>query len=435
MIRFPEKELFRIWRHQLLTGDLVTETGQPVQVISPGRLNGDEGPDFSGAVIEINGQLSRGDIEIHLETGGWQEHGHHLDAVYNKVILHVVLRNSPGGTTLLQNGGEAPILALQKYLDLSSRSNTRFQPCHWSDKSGSDALPELLDKAGEDRFMLKAELFKKEISQKKGECLYRGLMGALGYSRNKLPFLELARRVPLSQLETLTPDDIPEAEWLAAREELLLERGGLMEGCSGDVSCIPREAWHLMKVRPGNSPYVRIKAMTRLLLRYRSTGLLQGLFELIGRGKPERDSYEKMEAGLIVDDVRSRFTESRQSPLLRKGQALRVRSGQALLGSSRASEIAVNVLLPFAFAWSESFYEPERSTRAIELYRGYHRLAVNSIEQYMSRKLGLSTCQVNSACRQQGLLHIYKNWCSRGECRSCMLNKSGHNGVFCLRKG
>ncbi|MDP6501405.1 MAG: hypothetical protein QF369_02750 [Dehalococcoidales bacterium] len=75
---------------------------------------------------------------------------------------------------------------------------------------------------------------------------------------------------------------------------------------------------------------------------------------------------------------------------------------QTLLGAGRASEIIVNILLPFTFAWSRSASRPELGSKAFELYRFHPGLAVNSVVKHMARQFGLSGSLVNSALRQQG---------------------------------
>jgi len=45
------------------------------------------------------------------------------------------------------------------------------------------------------------------------------------------------------------------------------------------------------------------------------------------------------------------------------------------LGNSKAGEIVVNVILPFAFSWGELANEAKLTEDAIELYRNYRKLA------------------------------------------------------------
>jgi hypothetical protein len=60
-----------------------------VEVIDPGMQNRDAGPDFFNAKIKIGGQLWAGNVEIHLSSSDWVQHGHHRDKRYNSVVLHL----------------------------------------------------------------------------------------------------------------------------------------------------------------------------------------------------------------------------------------------------------------------------------------------------------------------------------------------------------
>ncbi|MFC1977371.1 DUF2851 family protein [Chloroflexota bacterium] len=87
-----EKEIASIWQHQLLEQKrLVTEGGEPIEIVYPGRLNDDQGADFRDAVIATSRGLMKGDVEVHVKSSGWRAHRHHRDVVYNRVILHVVM--------------------------------------------------------------------------------------------------------------------------------------------------------------------------------------------------------------------------------------------------------------------------------------------------------------------------------------------------------
>jgi len=105
---------FRIfWQYQMIRNDnLITENGEPVKILYPGRPNDGRGADFRDAVVIAGGSLLTGDVELHVRSGDWRIHNHHLNADYNKVILHVVLQHNSRTGTILQNGNEVPVLTL-----------------------------------------------------------------------------------------------------------------------------------------------------------------------------------------------------------------------------------------------------------------------------------------------------------------------------------
>ena len=68
-----EKLLQYIWQFQYFNyGDLYTEEGEALQIIHPGSLNSNQGPDFSDAKIKINATTWAGSSELHINTSDWK---------------------------------------------------------------------------------------------------------------------------------------------------------------------------------------------------------------------------------------------------------------------------------------------------------------------------------------------------------------------------
>ena len=64
-----ERLMQYIWQHRLWPSeDMSTVDGERVQVIDPGRLNTDSGPDFFNAKIRIGRDMWAGDVEIHVNA-------------------------------------------------------------------------------------------------------------------------------------------------------------------------------------------------------------------------------------------------------------------------------------------------------------------------------------------------------------------------------
>ena len=422
-----ERSIADIWQQGLLCGrKLMTEDGKRVEIIYPGRQNDDLGADFRDAVISTGNGVLQGDVEIHVRSSGWKEHGHNRNPAYNRVVLHVVMQDNAGSPTILQNGETVPVIALERYPDTFIKSNSwaltlsgRIKlPCREClRRRNREAVLEFLDRSGEKRFIEKAALFKRDIIEAgAGEALYRGIMGALGYSRNKGPFLELARRLPLRVLESVTGDRVTDEDYLYYSQALLLGTSGLVPGkeqtgyrehvtdgiqvkLAGRIQTISPcpepmspDDWCLYKVRPNNSPVRRLITMSCLLLRYREKGLLGGII------------------GLVEETL-----ESKKCRGLEKG--LRVGS----LGGGRAADIAVNVLLPFSLARSQYISSPRMAKKVLDLFLHYPRTANNSVERHLSAQLGLDKGLIDTAAKQQGLIYIYKDLCTRGKCKECPL--------------
>jgi hypothetical protein len=447
----PEGYVVNIWQNRVLSRtDLVTEEGEPIRIIYPGRINDDRGADLLDAVIATKQGLRGGDIEVHVKSSSWRAHRHHLDPSYNRVILHVVFWCDAKEATTLQNGQKVPTLALHKFINNQADQHTNSaclsnswpMPCRNTvNRWNNGVAGEILDTAGEERFLDKVADFQTALSQTEAsQSLYQGIMGALGYTKNKYPLVELAHRMPLKRLESVMSGKTSDAECLACQQALLLGTAGLLPsqryhrygtGKSDDewldklekvwasfrqTETMSEDDWHLFKVRPSNFPTRRIAAMSYLLLRYKEKGILAGLVNKLDEA-PVDIGCHGLERALRVT------TGGYWANHLDLGLPSRM-SLPALLGEGRAADIVVNILLPFAVALGRFTARPELVVKAFDLYGQYPRLTVNTLERHMRNQLGISGYLVNSAQRQQGLIHIYKTLCSQGKCQHCPMGRA-----------
>jgi len=446
-VKVMESQVVKIWQHQLLSRtDLATEGGESIKIIYPGRINDGRGADFRDAVIAVSQGVRKGDIEVHVKSSAWRAHRHHHDPAYNRVILHVVMWHDTKQATNLQNGESVPVLALDKYIEspISQQLNQAYPPASLSlpcfraaEHMPARAVAEFLDSAGRERFLAKVSRFEADLAHTEAsQCLYQGIMGALGYSKNKLPCLELARRVPLQLLESMTQGEITDEECLARQQSLLLGVAGLLPSQRGNrlqinesgdkwvdnleelwvssqTEAMSRDDWHLFKVRPNNFPVRRIVAMSYLILRYRRMRILEGVANMVEEA-PLSQGHIRLEDGLLVT------TNGYWARHFDFGLPNRIMTPN-LLGSRRAADIVVNVLLPFIVAWCKLNSQTELGRKAFSLYSSYPKLAVNTVEKHTRNQLGLGSSLVNCAMRQQGLIHIYNNLCTQGRCDCCPL--------------
>jgi len=89
-----ERLLQFIWQFQYYNNkELRLDSGENLQVISPGQHNLHQGPDFLEAKIKIDDTILAGNIELHIQACDWHKHAHEGDKNYNNIILHVVWNN------------------------------------------------------------------------------------------------------------------------------------------------------------------------------------------------------------------------------------------------------------------------------------------------------------------------------------------------------
>jgi hypothetical protein len=291
------------------------------------------------------------------------------------------------------------------------------------DEIPSRSLPWALDSSPSAQNDRKRRTQKEEAEQ----VLFRGMMRALGYAKNTKPFQDLADRMPLNSIESREGLTLKQALLLGtagllpsqrrqgkfAREKEVQELEQIWQSAGKKVKTMRENDWNFSHIYPNNSPVRRIVAQSYLLERYCEGKLLAGILQLV-KEAPLPKGHHALENGLTVAgdgywrdhfdfDVRSKTKIS------------------ALLGNSKAGEIAVNVILPFAFSWGKMFNEPELMKKPMELYNSYPKLAENEITRHMTKQLCLKEPSDFTACHQQGLIHIFRNYCREGRCSQCLL--------------
>jgi hypothetical protein len=149
--------------------------------------------------------------------------------------------------------------------------------------------------------------------------------------------------------------------------------------------------------------------MARLIRQYSGVGLLDCLKDAVARAPPENVPENICRAFLAE-------TDGYWAGHYDIGRGARNLTA-CLIGRARAEEIAVNVLLPFCAALPHA---AGLRQIAIEVFRAFPAGEDNAILRHMRRQTGLESV-VMTARRQQGLLHVYKRFCTQGRCRSCLL--------------
>jgi hypothetical protein len=202
-----EKNLYNSWLHQAFeTINLHTISGQTLSILKPGERNETEGPDFHDAMILIDDRFEQGDVELHVNSDDWYRHNHNLDPHYDAVILHVVLKTGKMLPIRTNQNRIIPTLQITPFeKNLDSPACEQWKPVSVSD------LQNVLHQFAEIRFLRKAQTYRNLImSRGLEQCFYEGLADVMGYSRNRLPFGALTRKLPIDQVQRIlatTPED------------------------------------------------------------------------------------------------------------------------------------------------------------------------------------------------------------------------------------
>lgn len=381
-----ERDLARLWEGQRFPPEaLATTGGEPLRVVFRGRPGRGPGPDFRDALIRAPGRVLRGDVELHVRASDFRRHGHHRDRAYDGVALHLVFwADEPGGARLA-SGRSVTEAALAPWLERRSAEIRGWlaRPVLWEEpcrsapaRLGGETIASVLERLGDLRFRARARQMRRDLARDDPEdVLYRALMEGLGYGGNREAFRTLAERLPWRALRPALlrlPRERRQSLALAA-----LERA---------AASPPPLPWRTAGLRPGNHPARRLDAAAGLVARYAEAGLVDGLANCLP--KDARNAV----ATLVVR-----------------------RRGRALLGRGRALELLTNAVLPFLATGGG-----ERRERALRVYRSLGRPAAYGSVRHLDEAVGGAVGV--DARRQQGMLFLLRNYCSRGRCGSCPLS-------------
>jgi len=441
-----EKLVSSIWRSQTFNRDrLVTYCGRELQIVYPGRPCSDHGPDFRDAIIALDNDLRRGDVEVHCRASDWRAHGHHIDPRYGSVILHVVFDVDTPQSVIRVDGQPVPALEIRPRLliPLSEIEGLLSRQPHTSPCPGAAANRRwkttlaLIEQAGEERFRDRVDLIEGALcTGEPAQVFYELLLEALGYSQNKAPFRELARVVPFRLLEDTFWSTAPEFRRETV-QALLFGGAGLLPSQRrinppnmephpylsrlesrwadyaeyvGAVST----PWRFSRVRPDNFPTRRIVAASEVLCSCFPAGLVEtftGLF---------REQHPVALPQRLTSMLCLRASDDYWQPRFEFCGRETGRDSQ-LIGRNRASVIAVNAVLPFIAALARQLSDGTLYWQALDCYRHFSALGENELTRYVAGLLRLPSqgIQRGAAPIQQGLLHIYRNWCIDKNCADC----------------
>ena len=438
----PEKLLQAVWLHQRLQRDrLQTAEGQSVRVLHPGFLSVEGGPDFRGAVLQIDqGAPIAGDVEIDLQPSGWHAHGHDTNPEFKNVILHVVWEDPAGAKPTpavptriaLKNVLDAPPAELALALEHESGLPDRLRgKCSAPLREfTAPQLSAVLLAAAKVRFQNKAAALRARARSAGWEqALWENLFRALGYKNNVWPMQTLAEtkarwapglqsafdiQARLFGLSGLLPAELTRAQRSAdtflrrAWDVWWRDRDGLAD-------CIlPRTVWKFHGLRPVNHPQRRLALASHWLAAPES---LAGRIEAWCLAEiPERRLAASLLALFHVE--RDEFWSWHWT-----FKSERLARPQPLLGESRVTDLAVNVVLPWLWVRAREGGNEKLVAEVERRFFAWPAAEDNALLKLArQRLLGTANARaLKSAAQQQGLIQVIRDFCehSNAICADC----------------
>lgn len=393
--------------------------GTAVEVISPGVLNTDSGPDFSNARIRIGDMQWAGNVEIHVRASDWYRHGHDTDAAYDSVMLHVVAIDDKNisrrdGSLIPQVAVSFPENFFRIYASLSDNiSGVRCE-------NMLSAIPSLvredwLETLAIERMQMKATRIIDECRGLGGDwerTCFVTFARALGFGLNSEPFEILARSIPLGYLHR-------HADNLMQLEALLFGQAGMLDTSlhifdeyyqqlcreyyflarKYGLRPMRQEIWKYSKTRPQNFPHRRIAILAKSL--HGGFSLLSQLLSVEKDPDKIREMFRFKYEGYWL--THSDF--DRETPY-----------GANALSAASIDLLIINLVAPMIYAHCAAHGDYEGAEKALDIWGMLQPESNMYIRQWTHA--GLPS---HNAMRSQALLHLRKQYCDRNDCLNCRL--------------
>ena len=412
-----EQLLHYVWKHKIFPlKELKTTTGQQVEVIDTGLANTDAGPDFFNAKLKLDGVLWIGNIEIHERSSDWFKHGHHADAGYNSVILHIA---SEIDMEISRSNGER-IPQIQLICPEAVRTNYKelletdsYPPCYRIIPSLSPFTAHSWMSALQmERFEQKATLLNERLKRCQGnweDAFFITLARNFGFGLNGDAFETWAHQLPFRAVDKHRND-------LFQIEAIFFGQAGILEDSDGDgyylrlkkeytylqhkFGLIPMDAslWRFLRLRPANFPHIRIAQLAclyhrayGLLSRIMETETLQGVRDILKGGTSEY--------------WLTHYTFGGSSP-----------SRPKALSNTSLDLLIINTVVTFLYA-----YGLHKGNRVLCARAGSFLEELKAENNYITRMWEQYGMKASNAADSQALIQLKKEYCDKKKCLYCRI--------------
>lgn len=415
-----EKLMQYVWQHRLWRPvGMTTVDGEPVEVLDPGLLNYDAGPDFFNAKVRIGDKVWAGNIEIHVKASDWYHHGHDRDAAYDSVVLHVVRTDDM--RIQRANGLRIPQLVMdcadnfkEAYEEMVN--GTCCEPACLQELSDLPAIykTDWLASLAFERIYSKADHLGEIVARCGGNWragVYVLLARALGFSTNSEAFERTALATPLQNLLHHQGDNI-------AVEAALFGQAGLLGETLSD--CAEKDyldrlrseyaflkakygwtapvspGWRMARMRPQNFPHRRIALLAKLVA--------EG-FELATRIA----TVENIDDARKLFDIRLDSFWASHYTFAPTGMKL-----VANMGASSVNSLIINVVVPVLYQYSRTFGGRDTLQTCVDILQ-----SLPPEDNRITRMFDGAGISCPDALTSQAVIQLRRAYCEPRKCLDC----------------
>jgi hypothetical protein len=280
------------------------------------------------------------------------------------------------------------------------------------------------------------ELAQKDFASKElwEQILYEGFMEGLGYSKNREPFLRLAKSLTLKKIKTYIScykdleiesllfgiaGLIPKIKSLKEKESReyvrQLARGWKMIRPSIRTEILHFADWQFFPTRPLNFPTLRLAAAKALIEKIITENLFYDIVQTLKSDCPTRRKRSKLLKLFNIETNAFWHHHYNFNKAILKGITA--------LGNARLCEIIVNAVLPIILLYARVFKDKIARDGVLQVYDSIPLLENNSITELMKRQLIRNKLKLKSVGQQQAIIQLYKYYCNERRCSECKVGQ------------
>lgn len=410
-----EQLLFIVWKFKIFSQyPLKSISGKEVEIIHPGELNKNAGPDFFNARIRIDGIQLAGNIEIHQKTSDFIKHKHQHDKNYHSLILHIVYEHDedidlPNNIEIVELKHFISNTTIQQYQSLINDQEKPACLNLWKDLDEiiiHNWLQRLAIERLENKYELVYSYFEKTKDYQ--ETFYRLFCRHLGFKVNNEPFEKLGEKLPLKKL-------LKHADRLDILEALIYGTAGFLNKHFKDdylthlqnefeflkkkfnIEPLDEHLWKFAKMRPANFPSLRLHQLALFIHQ------LPQMFHDPATFFSDINNLKKIylsPKGYFANHIT--FDEDK---FVSKSYSF---------GDTAVQLILINVVVPYLFFYGKSTGDEHYQDLALEYLEKIHAEENTIIKKFSEQK-----SFINSALQSQAILELYPKYCQQKRCAEC----------------
>ncbi|MES2432092.1 MAG: DUF2851 family protein [Bacteroidota bacterium] len=417
-----ERLLQYIWQFQYFNKNkLSTIENELVEIIRPGSLNNNQGPDFLNAQIRINNTVWAGNIELHIKSSDWLLHKHSSDKNYQNIILHVVWEND------IDLDERFPVITLQdkvsklllnKYDDLMDTH--AFIAC----ENAAGSIDRLTWQSWKERLLIerleqRSAVIFQHLSKNNyhwEETFWWLIARNFGIKVNADAFEQIANSLSINILAK-NKNQIHQVEALLFGQAGLLntdfeekypqmlkkEYAFLAKKYSLESIKIPL---HFLRMRPSNFPTIRLAQLAALI--HKSQHLFSAIKEI--------DSYN--EVALLLNITANDYWHYHY--MFDEPSGYKEKN----IGKQMINNIMINTIAPILFGYGQYHNKPKHKLKVLEWLE--RMPAENNSITNAFIKLNITN---KNAFDSQALIQLKNEYCNNKRCLECSIGNKLLKGL------